>query len=1579
MKNFTKFLPLIIACFFCLGSQAQTCPGGLGTTVNIASLPYTGTALTTCGAGNEITASNAAICGSSSYYGGEDLVFIFTPTTTSSITISLTSSSSWIGMMLYNGCPFTGQGGTCVGNVQNSAGSKMLTVTVTSGVTYYLVVDTWPSPTCIPIFDLSITAPAGSDPCSSITTLSCGSAVSATPSGTGVWNVTACGFSTPGEEKIYSFTPTTTGSHSLQVNSVSGGYIDYFFKAASGGCNSSGWACIDDINFTGTYTIGTLTAGVQYYFLLDPEGTGSYNHNFQIVCPAPVVDPCSSITPLACATPATVTLSGTGVWNNSTCFFSTPGQEKVYSFTPTVTGVHNLQVTSATGTGYIDYQYKAASGGCSATGWTCIDDINFTGTFPMGTLTAGVQYYILLDAESTTSSTQTFQIVCPAATPLCIASPTSPTNGASICLPGPGTLSWPGATGATSYEVYFGSSPTPSLYTTTAATSVSVGSLSAGTYYWQIRPANSSGTASGCPVWSFTVQADPVGNVFGNPIIIGSLPYSTSGNNLAANCWTNAYSGPNNQSSPDVYYRFTITACQSRVNITTCGSGFDTYIHILNSSGDWIASDDNEGGCSPGLLSALQLDNLSPGTYYIVVEGFFTIAGTYNLSVTASDITPPTISNCPNNQNVLRNAVCEAVLPNYTGFPTTGDNCPGAITVTQMPTPGTIINSTVTVTLTAMDLAGNMATCSFTATPVDQTPPTITNCPNNQNVLGNASCEAVLPNYTGFPTTDDNCPGAITVTQMPTPGTIINSTVTVTLTATDLAGNTATCSFTATPVDQTPPSITCPTTQTLVLGANCTATLPDYTNLATTGDNCGVQNVTQSPAAGTSVSGTGNMTVTLTVTDVNDNETECTFTVTKVDNTAPSITCPATQTLTLGANCSASLPDYTNLATTGDNCGVQSVTQSPTVGTTVSGTGNMTVTLTVTDVNDNETECTFTVTKVDNTAPSITCPATQTLTLGANCSATLPDYTSLATTGDGCGVQSVTQSPAVGTTVSSAGNMTVALTVTDVNGLTNTCTFTVTKVDNTPPSITCPATQTLALGANCSATLPDYTSLATTGDGCGVQSVTQSPAVGTTVSSAGNMTVTLTVTDVNGLTNPCTFTVTKVDNTPPSITCPATQTLALGANCSATLPDYTSLATTGDGCGVQSVTQSPAVGTTVSGAGNMTVTLTVTDVNGLTNTCTFTVTKVDNTPLTVQCFNQTLNFNGEESIALDANDLANASDNCGVQGISLSPNTISAEQVGQIVPVTVTVTDINGNTVTCTAQITVSGLPAGWSQQPGGAGCAGNNNAYNPANGVWTATSTNCFYGPPYTSDATSFVQRTLCGNGSITAQVTSINGSALGWAGIVMRESNAPGAKKAQLMTNLSNFHRREFRTSTNGAAQPQQSASNGRYWLRITRAGNQFTMSVSANGTSWFLIGAQNIIMGNCIQMGLIATNYTANSTVTATFAGVSYTGSNATAASFDHALRGASIDTPHSFEVYPNPTVGELNVDLTQYFGRSVRLEVYSLEGKLLQFNEVDEVQTTLERLDLKGFQNGMYLVKVKSAGLPDATKRIVLQRG
>ncbi|MBL7730511.1 MAG: hypothetical protein JNM88_04980, partial [Chitinophagaceae bacterium] len=115
----------------------------------------------------------------------------------------------------------------------------------------------------------------------------CGVSKTASLSGTGVYNITACGFSTPGTEKLYSFTPTVTGNYTLNITAANGEYIDYFYKDASGGCGNTGWTCIDDNNAIGTDVFGPLTAGVTYYILLDPEDASvTSTHTFDITCPA---------------------------------------------------------------------------------------------------------------------------------------------------------------------------------------------------------------------------------------------------------------------------------------------------------------------------------------------------------------------------------------------------------------------------------------------------------------------------------------------------------------------------------------------------------------------------------------------------------------------------------------------------------------------------------------------------------------------------------------------------------------------------------------------------------------------------------------------------------------------------------------------------------------------------------------------------------------------------------------------------------------------------------------------------------------------------------------------------------------------------------------------------------------------------------------------------------------------------------------------------------------------------------------------------------------------------------------------
>jgi len=129
-------------------------------------------------------------------------------------------------------------------------------------------------------------------------------------------------------------------------------------------------------------------------------------------------------------------------------------------------------------------------------------------------------------------------------------------------------------------------------------------------------------------------------------------------------------------------------------------------------------------------------------------------------------------------------------------------------------------------------------------------------------------------------------------------------------------------------------------------------------------------------------------------------------------------------------------------------------------------------------------------------------------------------------------------------TPTQTGSFPIVVTATDNNSCTGISSTYNLVISCPAPTITCPATQTLILDINCAATLPNYTSLATLGHNCGMQSVTQSPSAGTTVSGVGSMTVTLTVTDANNLTNNCTFTVSKVDNTPPVITLTGSSSLA---------------------------------------------------------------------------------------------------------------------------------------------------------------------------------------------------------------------------------------------------------------------------------------------------------------------------------------------------------------------------------------------------------------------------------------------------
>lgn len=238
-------------------------------------------------------------------------------------------------------------------------------------------------------------------------------------------------------------------------------------------------------------------------------------------------------------------------------------------------------------------------------------------------------------------------------------------------------------------------------------------------------------------------------------------------------------------------------------------------------------------------------------------------------NVIPSDTTSPTIT-CPPDQNVFYDANCLFILADYTSVAVANDNCSN-VNVTQFPGAGSSFSATASVTLTATDAAGNTSSCSFNVIPTDSTAPTIT-CPVDQQVVVDANCQFVLPDFTSMVVASDNC-GTVNLTQNPAAGILLSGIQIITITADDGNGNTSTCTFNALGNDTTSPTVNCP--------SNITSCTPNVTFATPTGaDNCGIASVVQTAGLSSGSSfPVGVTTNTFEVTDFNGNTATCSFDV----------------------------------------------------------------------------------------------------------------------------------------------------------------------------------------------------------------------------------------------------------------------------------------------------------------------------------------------------------------------------------------------------------------------------------------------------------------------------------------------------------------------------------------------------------------------------------------------------------------------------------------------------------------------------------------------------------------------------
>jgi len=200
--------------------------------------------------------------------------------------------------------------------------------------------------------------------------------------------------------------------------------------------------------------------------------------------------------------------------------------ESAYYFTvPAQTGGTPLQIITTTlsdASSGQAYTLALVAGGGSGTGqtWSIASGslptgfvlssggvLSSTGSpaAPAGAYGFAVQVIDSLGSLATQPLSLTIQPSAPAAPLL-----SSPANGTTEVLLAP-TLVWNASSGATSYDVYFGTSSSPPMVTNTLGTTYAPPTLDSGvTYYWQISARNAFGSATSA-TWSFATGVPATG------------------------------------------------------------------------------------------------------------------------------------------------------------------------------------------------------------------------------------------------------------------------------------------------------------------------------------------------------------------------------------------------------------------------------------------------------------------------------------------------------------------------------------------------------------------------------------------------------------------------------------------------------------------------------------------------------------------------------------------------------------------------------------------------------------------------------------------------------------------------------------------------------------------------------------------------------------------------------------------------------------------------------------------------------------------------------------------------------------
>ena len=280
------------------------------------------------------------------------------------------------------------------------------------------------------------------------------------------------------------------------------------------------------------------------------------------------------------------TTTGT-VWSFTT-IVATPGQASSPSPANSATDVSitaDLSWTAGSGATSHDVYFGTSSPGSSQGNQTAT-------TFDPGSMSNDTTYYWRIDevnaAGTTTGTVWSFTTIVVAPGQASSPSPANSATNVSVDT----DLSWTAGSGATSHDVYFGTSSPGTFQGNQTATTFDSGSIDNDTtYYWRIDEVNAGGTTTGT-VWSFTtiVTGQPVTVEFGDatdtnyPGTIDDT-WTNSGSattNYSSSSWLNTYTWPVNTVANTIIIKWDLTDISTDATVTEA----TLYLYQTDSGGD---------------------------------------------------------------------------------------------------------------------------------------------------------------------------------------------------------------------------------------------------------------------------------------------------------------------------------------------------------------------------------------------------------------------------------------------------------------------------------------------------------------------------------------------------------------------------------------------------------------------------------------------------------------------------------------------------------------------------------------------------------------------------------------------------------------------------------------------------------------------------------------------------------------------------------------------------------------------------------------------------------------------------------